>query len=182
MFSMIVLIVTSYPYFSPEIFANSNIFMEMWEVSSDFCRATSFFTKLHVQSIDNTSSSVRIFSTPTVHFYKIKKKKRTRICIKIRRLLVEERRNSQQEERTNVSNKYASRVWRIYQPSVLRSRLSFCIAVNATGFSPLVGSFAAGKTKRPVVNRFRFLDSFSWNFLPTVCFPLVFLARNELCF
>ena len=115
--------------------------------------------------------------TNTFHTHCTFLKKKPRICIKIRSLLVKERR------RTWVISTHLE--LENYQPSVLRSHVSFCIAANATGSPSLptvVGSFAAGKTKRPVVNRFRFLDSFSWNFLPTVCFPLVFLARNELCF
>ena len=36
--------------------------------------------------------------------------------------------------------------------------------------------------KEPVVNRFRFLDSFSWNFSRAVCSTMVILAGNELCF
>lgn len=49
--------------------------------------------------------------------------------------------------------------------------------------SPSPSQFRLGNNeKEPVVNRFRFLDSFSWNFSRAVCSTMVILAGNELCF
>lgn len=48
---------------------------------------------------------------------------------------------------------------------------------------PAPSQFRLGNNeKEPVVNRFRFLDSFSWNFSRAVCSTMVILAGNELCF